>query len=162
MNDWRSISGSGSGTLASRWASAADGNSAKSRAGRYRRMGESPIGVPRAARPPVLGREMHTGGRAARGTRAGSLQECLPQLLDLRFGLAHERVELGHLLGVLPLLVLAEPEQVRLVLRPPSVEEQLVLLDHGPAERVELRPVERLGLVAEHGQEAPREGLVPF
>ena len=49
--------------------------------------------------------------------------------------LRHERVELGDLLRVLPLLVLAEAEQVRLVLRPPAVEEQLVLGDHGLAER---------------------------
>src|SRR5438067_2442794 len=139
MNDWRSISGSGSGTLASRWASAADGNSAKSRAGRYRGMGESPIGVPRAARPPLLGREMHTGGRAARGTRAGSLQECLPQLLDLRFGLAHQRVELGPRLRPLPLPALAELEQRHLGLRPPSVQARLAIPVPLPADGVGLR-----------------------
>ena len=49
-----------------------------------------------------------------------------------------ERVELGDLDGVLPLLVLAEAEQVRLVLRPPAVEEQLVLRDDRLAQRLEL------------------------
>ena len=36
-------------------------------------------------------------------------------------------VELRHLDGVVPLLVLAEPEEVRVVLRPPAMEEEEVL-----------------------------------
>src|SRR5690242_10019900 len=60
----------------------------------------------------------------------GSFQR-LPDLLDLLLGLRDERVELRDLLRVLPLLVLAEAEQVRLVLRTPAVEEQFVLRDDG-------------------------------
>ena len=62
----------------------------------------------------------------------------LADAFDLVLGLRHERVELGDFLGVLALLVLAEAEQVRLVLRPPAVEEEFVLGDDGLAERFEL------------------------
>src|SRR5262249_19892569 len=45
----------------------------------------------------------------------------------LEFG--DQRVELRYLAGVLPLLVLAEAEEVGLILGPPAVEIELVLLD---------------------------------
>ena len=51
------------------------------------------------------------------------------QLGDLFFLLRDQRIELRDLEGVLPLLVLAEAEQIRLVLRPPAVEVQVVLGD---------------------------------
>src|SRR5689334_2147512 len=104
MNVCRSNSGSGSGILASRWANAADGASRSSSAGRVRRMGI----IPESPRTAVRGL----------GAWSGLLQ-VLAEPGDFLIRLGHERVELGHFPGVLPLLVLAEPEQVRLVLRPP-------------------------------------------
>src|SRR5262245_17053114 len=76
------------------------------------------------------------------------------------FGLGDERVELGHFLGVLPLLVLAEAEQVRLVLRPPTVEEELILLDHRLAERLSCRPVVRAEVPSEALEEATPGGEI--
>src|SRR4051812_24389866 len=50
---------------------------------------------------------------------------------DLLLVLDDQLLELGHFLGVLALLVLAETKQVSLVLRPPAVEILAVLLDDG-------------------------------
>src|SRR5262245_1375798 len=57
---------------------------------------------------------------------------------DLGLPGSDERVELRYLAGVLALLVLAEAEEVRLVLRPPAVEEQLVLDDDHLAQGLRL------------------------
>ena len=55
------------------------------------------------------------------------------------FLLGDQRVELRDLDGVVALLVLAKAEEIRDVLRPPPIEEQIVLaVDRGP---------QRLGLV---------------
>src|SRR3954447_24170874 len=82
LNDWRSISGSGSGTLASRWA----------------RAGAS---AARNSRETIVYRMV--GGWLGEGSTGG-------QLPDLFFLRQNERVELRDLAGVLALLVLAEAE----------------------------------------------------
>src|SRR4051794_4419920 len=80
LNERRSISGSGSGTLASRWA----------------RVGTS---IVRNRRQTIVYRMV--GGWLGEGSTGG-------QLPDLFFLRLYERVELRDLAGVLALLVLAE------------------------------------------------------
>ena len=65
----------------------------------------------------------------------GDFRIRLLQPVDLRLGGLDERVEHGHLLGILPLLVLAEAEEVGGVRRAELVEEEFVLVDDGGAER---------------------------
>ena len=67
--------------------------------------------------------------------------------------LLDERVKQRHLAGVLALLVLAEAEQVRFILRTPAVEVEAVLLDDGGPEL--------LGLV-EFGNAVDPYALRPF
>ena len=77
---------------------------------------------------------------------------------DLRLLGGDERVELGDLAGVLPLLVLAEAEEVRLVLGPPAVEIQLVL---GVDRRAEGLDLVELGALADRRRPPPRRRRRP-
>ena len=52
------------------------------------------------------------------------------QFFNLRLGLLDEGVKHGHLLRILPLLMLPEAKEVGLIRRPPLVEEELVLAEH--------------------------------
>jgi hypothetical protein len=64
---------------------------------------------------------------------------------DARLGLGDEWVELGDLLGVLPLLVLAKTAQVGLILRPVAMEVEFVFLgDQLPQPRGLFACTERL------------------
>src|SRR4051794_21735488 len=59
------------------------------------------------------------------------------ELIDLRFELLDDGVELGDFYGVLALLVFAEAENVGLILGTPAVEVFLVFLNDGLAELLE-------------------------
>ena len=59
-------------------------------------------------------------------------------LRDHLFLLGDERIEPRDLDGVVALLVLAEAEQIGVVLRPPAVEEEVVLAVDRGAERLRL------------------------
>ena len=62
---------------------------------------------------------------------ASAFARGLLQAVDLRVGGVDERIELGNLLRVLPLLVFAEAEEVGGVRRTPAVEEEFVFADDG-------------------------------
>ena len=68
-------------------------------------------------------------GRFFRGLERRAFQP-----VDLRLDLGDERIEHRHLLGIAPLLALAEAEDVSPVRRPPAVEEEFVFADDGGAE----------------------------
>src|SRR5262245_44275048 len=134
MKLFRSSSGSGSGTFASAWAKPVAGTAAR------KRMARRCMGV------------LRNRTYRAYGTYTSYERSSLQQLVDLRLGGRDQGVELRDFLGVLPLLVLAEPEQVGLVLRPPAVEVQLVLLADRCPQPLHQSGVRRRLRQAEHFQ----------